>query len=91
VSERANIRAVRTYLDEAKSDRLAIDLMVAAAAGDDLPTAVKRLEESLANLPPTKKAIKANYVWNDLVERTREMMELCVRDFKLLIKREAAG
>lgn len=90
MSGRALRKGVWTYIDEAQSDRLAIDVIIAAVAGEDLDTAIERLEWAIENAPETKKRIKANALWNDLVERSREMMETAISDLKQLREREAA-
>lgn len=83
-------RTWNVILDEARGDRLAIDAILAVVAGEDLIGSIERLEQLLDDLPETKKKVKANHTWNDLVERSREMVELAIKDLTLLLDRETA-
>lgn len=77
-------------MDDAKGDRLAIDALLACAAGDDLPAAIERLEEMLANLPERRDGRqRETRIWNDLVVRSKEMLELAIHDLKALAERES--
>lgn len=86
----SQVRMFRLFTEEMRGDRLAIDALLATVAGDDLPSAIARLEEAQANLPERKDGRKgASRVWNDLVERTGEMLVTALDDLRALEKREA--
>lgn len=79
----------QAMMDDAKGDRLAIDALLAAAAGDDLPGAITRLEELQANIPPRKDGrVRETRIWNDLVARVGEMLDLAIHDLKQLQEHE---
>jgi hypothetical protein len=76
-------------MDDAKGDRLAIDALLATAAGDDLPGAIARLEELQANIPERKDGrVRETRIWNDLVIRTGEILDLAIHDLKQLHEKE---
>ena len=76
---------VRSLMDEARGDRLAIDVILATVGGDDLPTAIQRVEDTLEAIPERKEGRRReNRIWNDLVVRVREMLELALYDLKKL-------
>lgn len=77
-------------MDEARGDRLAIDALLATVAGDDLPAAIARLEEVRENVPERKDGrVRETRIWNDLVERCREMLDLAIEDLCQLKEQEA--
>lgn len=86
------VRMFRLITEEMRGDRLAIDALVGALAGDSLPQSIERVELVLANFPERKDGRKhKNVIWNDLVVRSREMLELAHYDLEVLAAREVAA
>lgn len=75
----------RALADDLRGDRLAIDVLLATVGGDSLPEAIARLEMVLEDLPPRKDGRRYEHrVWNDLVTRSKEMLELAIHDLRKL-------
>lgn len=85
------VRMFRLITEEMRGDRLAIDALVGVLAGNTLPQAIERVELVLANFPQRKDGRKhENMIWNDIVVRSREMLELTHYDLEKLAERQAA-
>lgn len=82
----------RLLTEEMRGDRLAIDALIGVLAGDSLPQSIERVEMVLANFPERKDGRKhENVIWNDIVVRSREMLELAHYDLEKLAERQLAA
>lgn len=82
-------KVFRALADDLRGDRLAIDMLLAVIAGDELPEAIERLKEVREDLPDKRDGRKsADRIWNDLALRSREILDLAISDLEQLLRRE---
>lgn len=85
----SKLKLYRALGEDIKGDRLAIDMLLAVVAGDELPEALERLKETREKLPGRRDGRKnADRIFNEIGARGREMLDQAIHDLEQLLEHE---